>query len=80
MLPDTPKNRAMIAKVRPAVERYNNIGVRIEDDYALTERGLDWLSSEAPREINEIESLMREREPEMPGGGKCGGTGKEAAR
>ena len=48
--------------------------------YALTERGLDWLSPEAPREINEIESLMREREPEMPGGGKCGGMGKEAGR
>ena len=33
ILPDTPKNRAMIAKVRPAVERYQNIGIRIEDDY-----------------------------------------------
>jgi hypothetical protein len=46
----------------------------------LTDRGLDWLSSEAPREIGEIESLMREREPEMPGGGKCGGAGNEATR
>ena len=79
-LPDTPGNRAMLKRLRPAVEKYKNFGVRIEDDYALTERGLDWLSSEAPREIKEIESLMREREPEMPGGGKCGGLGKEAAR
>ncbi len=79
-LPDTPGNRAMLKRLRPAVEKYKNFGVRIEDDYALTERGLDWLSSEAPREIKEIESLMREREPELPGGGKCGALGKEAAR
>ena len=51
-LPDTPGNRAMLKRLRPAVEKYKNFGVRIEDDYALTERGLDWLSSEAPREIN----------------------------
>jgi Xaa-Pro aminopeptidase len=55
MLPDTPKNRAMIAKVRPAVQRYQNIGVRIEDDYLITPGGVEWLSR-APREIREIEA------------------------
>jgi Xaa-Pro aminopeptidase len=54
MLPDTPKNRAMIAKVRSTVERYENIGVRIEDDYVITPTGVQWLSR-APREIKEIE-------------------------
>jgi Xaa-Pro aminopeptidase len=55
ILPDTPKNRAMIAKVRPAVQRYKNIGVRIEDDYLITASGVEWLSR-APREIREIEA------------------------
>jgi Xaa-Pro aminopeptidase len=56
MLPDTPKNRAMIAKVRKVVERYQNTGVRIEDDYLITPTGVEWLSR-APREIAEIEAL-----------------------
>jgi Xaa-Pro aminopeptidase len=71
-LPDTPKNRAMLAKVRPAVEKYKGIGVRIEDDYALTGAGLEWLSAGVPREIPEVEALMRQREPELAGGGGCG--------
>jgi len=60
MLPDTPKNRAFIAAVRPAVERYANIGVRIEDDYIVTATGVEWISR-APREIEEIEAVMRQR-------------------
>jgi len=60
ILPDTPKNRAMIAKVRSAVARYNDIGVRIEDDYTITATGVEWLSR-APREPAEIESAMARR-------------------
>jgi Xaa-Pro aminopeptidase len=58
MLPDTPKNRAFIAKVRPVVERYNNIGIRIEDDYLVTATGVEWLSR-APRELEEVEAAMK---------------------
>lgn len=70
-LPDTPRNQAMLAKVRPAFEKYKGIGVRIEDDYALTGSGLEWLSTGAPREIADVEALMQQRVPDLPGGGGC---------
>jgi Xaa-Pro aminopeptidase len=41
------------------VERFRNIGVRIEDDFLITPTGTERLSAGAPREIEEIEALMR---------------------
>jgi Xaa-Pro aminopeptidase len=59
-LPDTPENRAMAQRIRPSFDRYVNIGVRLEDDYLVTDGGYERLTAGAPREIDEVETLMRE--------------------
>jgi Xaa-Pro aminopeptidase len=55
-LPDTERNRRLIARTRDAALKYRNVGVRIEDNYVLTPEGLVRLS-DAPREIADVEAL-----------------------
>ncbi len=57
-LPDTPANREFLAKVRPAFNKYKNIGVRIEDDMLVTPTGVQWMTKELPRTITDIEAFM----------------------
>ena len=57
-LTDTPENRAFKAAVAPAVAKYKNIGVRIEDSFALTDGGLKNLSASVPKTIEDVERLM----------------------
>ncbi|MGH9196685.1 MAG: M24 family metallopeptidase, partial [Acidimicrobiia bacterium] len=60
-LPKTPDNVVFAEKVRPAYEKYKNIGIRIEDSFLLTDAGLKRLSSMVPRTVEEIETFMRAR-------------------
>jgi len=58
-LPKTPENAAFIEKVRPTVQKYKNIGVRIEDSFLLTEKGLERLSAAVPRTLEEVERFLK---------------------
>jgi Xaa-Pro aminopeptidase len=58
-LPNTPENDAFVAKVRPVVQQYKDIGVRVEDSFLLTEAGLTRLSAKVPRTVEDIEAFMR---------------------
>ncbi len=58
-LPDTPEDRAFAEAVRPAVEKYSGIGVRVEDSFLLSGDGLESLSATVPRTVDEIEAFMR---------------------
>jgi Xaa-Pro aminopeptidase len=50
-------------KVAPLYKRYAGMGVRIEDDILITATGNEILSSRVPKEIADIEKLMREKSP-----------------
>jgi Xaa-Pro aminopeptidase len=60
-LSKTPENEAFAEKVKPAFEKYRNLGLRIEDSFLLTESGLKRLSAGIPRTIEEIEAFMKAR-------------------
>ena len=62
-LPDTPDNKAMIERLRPALRKYANIGVRIEDVYIFDQNGVERASRGAPRELDEVEALMKQTAP-----------------
>ncbi len=65
-LPKTPENLAFIEKVRPAFEKYKNIGVRIEDDMLVTETGVEWMTKALPRSIADIEIFMAKASKDLP--------------
>jgi len=65
-LADTPENKAFKEKVRPAFEKYKNIGVRIEDDMLVTDTGVEWMTKNLPRSIADIEAFMAKASKEVP--------------
>jgi Xaa-Pro aminopeptidase len=57
-LPKTPENAAFIAAIKPAFEKYKNIGVRIEDDLLVTDTGVEWMTKNLPRKLEDVEKFM----------------------
>ena len=56
---DSTEIAEFIEHISPVYEQYVNIGVRIEDDILLTTGGNINLSRYAPKEIEDIEQIMR---------------------
>jgi len=56
---DSTEIQQFIETVRPVYEQYINTGVRIEDDILITDEGNINLSRYAPKEIEDIEQIMR---------------------
>ncbi len=54
-------SQSEIAEIRKRVEPYMHIGVRIEDDILVTETGYINMSASVPREIPEIEKMMKQK-------------------
>jgi len=55
IIPDTPRNQKLKARIGAAVARHANIGVRIEDDFLVTAEGVVRASAGVPRELDEVE-------------------------
>lgn len=57
-LPKTPENAAFIEKVRAAVQKYKDVGVRIEDSFLVTDAGVENLSAGVPRTLADVERFL----------------------
>ncbi|MFB0565709.1 MAG: aminopeptidase P N-terminal domain-containing protein [Candidatus Aminicenantaceae bacterium] len=59
---DNPLVPGSIFTIEPGIYiPVKNLGIRIEDDILVTENGYEILTKDAPRELDEIEKLMKEK-------------------
>ena len=65
---DRPLQPGMVITIEPGLyiapdadvpKAYRGIGVRIEDNLVITATGADVITADVPKEISEIEALMR---------------------
>ena len=57
-LPKTPENDKFIAAVKPAYEKYQGIGIRIEDDVLVTDGEPRVMSGGLPRKLEDVEAFI----------------------
>ena len=69
-LPRTAENAELVARIQPAVKKYLDIGVRVEDSFLLEEAGLRRLSASVPRTIDEVEACLAKRPMPATGGAR----------
>jgi Xaa-Pro aminopeptidase len=60
-LPKAPENAAFIEKVRAAVQKYKDVGVRIEDSFLVTDKAVENLSASVPRTLADVERFLASR-------------------
>ena len=53
-----PETREIANRIRPAVQRFLNMGIRIEDSLLMTAKGPENLSVGVPRQAGEIEKIV----------------------
>ena len=58
-LPKTQANLELISRIQPAVAKYNNIGIRIEDSFVMEDNGVRSLSAALPKTIKDVEAVMQ---------------------
>jgi hypothetical protein len=57
-LPQAADNQRFIAAIKPTVEKYNGIGVRIEDDIVITPEGVKSMAAALSLSIADIEAFI----------------------
>ena len=62
-----PETAPLVRRIAPAVERYRDIGVRIEDSFLMSAKGPEMLSIKAPRAVRDVERVRTEWQLEQIG-------------
>ena len=57
-LQSQPGGPQLVEALKPAVARFANIGVRLEDSFLMTPTGPEMLSSAAPRRVEDLEKVV----------------------
>ena len=73
----TPMQAGEVFTIEPGIYiKSENLGVRIEDDYLLTDHGAEKLSKDIPSDPDEIERLLAQARAGRAGGSAANGNGK----